>query len=145
MDNRTKWISSRIRTGWTFLWAGFLVGAIGYSLNSNTGLPYNYRIITAGHSSGGIGVGFLVRYTAALKNEIICQAYDRGGKDERVVLIRARAGNEPLGIHLLVYIGLMWHPLLLTEACLRSPGMPCGISCSGRVIPFRGVYHQRHG
>lgn len=111
MDNRTKWISTRIRTGWTFLWAGVLVGASGiFAELQYAGLSYNYRIITGlGILLAGIGVGFLVRYKAAMKNEESARRLTVEERDERVVLIRARAGNRAYWVStLLVYIGLMW-------------------------------------
>ena len=112
MDNRTKWISTRIRIGWAFLAAGALAAAIGFfTAVQYVGRPYDYsRIITGlGILLAGIGIGYLVRYRAALKDEGSARHLTAEERDERLVLIRARAGNRAFWVStLLVYAGLMW-------------------------------------
>lgn len=112
MDKRTNWIAARIRLGWMFLIAGFLVISVGvFSEIRFSDLPYNFRILTGlGILLAGTGVGYLVRYRAALKNdEQSARRLVVEELDERTVLIRTRAGNKAYLVSaVMVYIGLMW-------------------------------------
>jgi hypothetical protein len=111
MDNRMKWVSAKIRTGWIFLATGVFVAILGRFIEHQYSyLPYNLRIITGlGILLAGIGVGFLVRYWAALKDEQSAKRLTVEERDERTVLIRARAGNRAYWVStVLVYTGLMW-------------------------------------
>jgi hypothetical protein len=111
MNNRKKWISSRIRMGWMFLAAGVFVMMVGvFSELKFTHPSFNFRIITGtGILLSGIGVGYLVRYTAALKGESSARLVTVEEMDERNVLIRTRAGNRAYwASSILIYIGLMW-------------------------------------
>ena len=143
MDNQIKWISTRIRMGWIFLAAGAFVSVVGIFFELQYAyLPYNFRIITGlGILLAGIGVGYLVRYRAALKDEQSARRLRVEEWDERTVLIRARAGNRAYWISTaLIYIGLMW-------ASFASNGDLPALSgdalwyflAAGVVIPF-GVY-----
>jgi hypothetical protein len=106
MDNRMKWVSAKIRTGWIFLAAGVFVAVLGRFIEHQYSyLPYNLRIILL----TGIGVGYLVRYWAALKDEQSAKRLTVEERDERTVLIRARAGNRAYWVStVLIYTGLMW-------------------------------------
>lgn len=111
MDSRTKWITTRIRTGWAFLAAGVIVGAIGmFTELQHAVLPYNPRLLTGlGILLAGIGVAYLVRYRAALQDERAARRLTVEERDERLMLIRMRAGNRAFWVSaLLVYAGLMW-------------------------------------
>ena len=143
MDNRTKWISTRVRMGWLFLAAGALVTIVGiYTELQYAYLPYNFRIITGlGILLAAIGIGNMVRYGAALKDEASARRLTVEERDERTVLIRARAGNRAYWISTaLIYIGLMW----ASEAA--NGGLPALTGntlwfflAAGVLIPF-GVY-----
>jgi hypothetical protein len=111
MDNRKKWIASKVRRGGMFLAAGIFVGMFGILIKLQFAfLPYNFRIITGlGILLAGIGVGYLVRYGAALKDEQSARRLIVEEQDERTVLIRARAGNRAFWVSTgLIYTGLMW-------------------------------------
>lgn len=111
MDNRTKWISIRIRTGWIILAVGVLVAVAGIFFELFlTSQPYNLQIITGlGILLVGIGIAYLVRYKSALKDEQSVRRLTVEERDERTVLIRARAGNRAFWISLaMAYSGLMW-------------------------------------
>ena len=111
MDNREKWITPRIRTGWMFLAAGALVAIVGSSTElGHSSLSYDPRIITAfGILLTGIGIGHLVYYVTAMKDARSAKRLIVEEKDERNVLIRARAGNRAFLVSTaLAFAGLMW-------------------------------------
>lgn len=111
MNNRKNWIATRIRLGWVFLIAGVLVASLGIFSEMTFYYPtYNFRIITGvGILMIGIGLGYLVRYRAALKDEQAARRLTAEERDERTVMIRTRAGNRAYIVSAaLVYIGLMW-------------------------------------
>lgn len=111
MDNRTNWIKTRIRTGWMLLAAGVLVASVGiFAELQFANLPYNFRIVTGiGILLSGVGIGYLVRYRAALKDEQSARRLTVEERDERTVLIRTRAGNRAYWVSsALIYTGLMW-------------------------------------
>jgi hypothetical protein len=111
MTDRTKWIVARVRPGWAFLAVGVLVGIAGVVIGAaNAGSPVNFRIITGlGILSIGVGAGYLVRYRAALKDAESARRLMTEARDERTVMIRARAGSRAFWTSAtLVYVGLMW-------------------------------------
>jgi hypothetical protein len=143
MDNRKKWISSRVRLGWMFLAAGAIIGAVGviselqYAL-----LPYNFRIITGfGILLAGIGIGYLVRYGAALKDEQSARRLSAEEQDERTVLIRTRAGNRAYWVSTaFIYVGLMWVSFAANGSLPALTGNALWYFLAAAVlIPF-GVY-----
>ena len=111
MDSRKNWISARIRLGSVFLIAGVLVASLGiFTEMTFYYLTYNFRIITGvGILMIGVGVGYLVRYGAALKDEQAARRLTAEERDERTLMIRTRAGNRAYIVSaVLVYLGLMW-------------------------------------
>jgi len=111
MDNRTSWIATRVTLGWIFLVAGVLVAFVGILSEINFSYaPFNFRLITGlGILLIGIGVGFLVRYRSALKDEQSARRLTVEERDERTVMIRDRAGNRAYIVSTsLIYTGLMW-------------------------------------
>ena len=111
MVNRTKWIKSKIYIGWMLLALGILVAVAGIITELQyADQPYNFRIVTGlGILFIGIGVGNLVRYGTALKNEQSARRLIVEEADERTVLIRTRAGNRAYWVSaVFIYIGLMW-------------------------------------
>ena len=111
MDSRMKWIAAKVRLGWTLLVAGVLAGVAGVvaeRVYANS--PYNYRIITGvGIALTGAGVGYLIRYRAAMKDEQSARRLTAEERDERTVLIRSRAGSRAFWVSTaMVYTGLMW-------------------------------------
>ena len=116
---------------------------LGYSLQLQfDDLPYNFRIITGlGILLAGIGVGYLVRYGAALKDEQSARRLTVEERDERTVLIRARAGNRAYWVSTaLVYIGLMWASFAANGSLPALTGDALWFFLAACVlIPF-GVY-----
>ena len=96
MDSRTNWIMNKIRMGWILLAVGVVIALVGVLFEMRfADLVYNYRIITGlGILFAGIGIGYLVRYHSALKDEQSARRLSVEERDERTVLIRARAGNR---------------------------------------------------
>ena len=143
MNNRTKWIRSRIRMGWIFLAAGSIVAIVGIFTELQFAyLPYNFRIITGlGILLGGIGVGYLVRYRAALKDEQSAMRLTVEERDERTVLIRTRAGNRAYWVSTaLIYLGLMWVSFAANGSLPALTGNTLWFFLAvGVLIPF-GVY-----
>lgn len=143
MDNRMKWISTRIRMGWMFLAVGAFIAVVGIFIELQYSyLPYNLRIITGlGILLVGIGIGNLVRYRAALKDEQFARRLTVEERDERTVLIRARAGNRAYWVSAaLIYIGLMWASLAVNGGLPDLSGdVLWYFLAAGVVLPF-GVY-----
>ena len=143
MDNRTKWISTRIHMGRVFLAVGAFVAVMGIFIELQySSLPYNFRIITGlGILLAGIGIGYLVRYRAALKDEQFARRLTVEERDERTVLIRARAGNRAYWVSTaLIYIGLMWASFAVNGGLPDLSGDTLWyFLAAGVVIPF-GVY-----
>lgn len=144
MDKHTKWITTRVRLGWGSLAAGILVMILGlFAAQQYSYLPYNFRIITGlGILIVGIGVGYLVRYGAAMnKDQLTARRLAAEETDERSLMIRNRAGNRAYWVSTaMVYSGLIW------TSFAANGGLP---ALSGNVlwyflvacvmIPF-GVY-----
>jgi hypothetical protein len=129
--------------GWLFLVAGAFVALVGIFTELQYGyLPYNFRIITGlGILLAGIGVGHLVRYKAALKDEQSARRLTVEERDERTVLIRARAGNRAYWVSAtLIYIGLMWASFAANGSLPALTGNTLWFFLAvGVLIPF-GVY-----
>lgn len=143
MKNPNTWIAARVRLGWAALAAGVLVAAIGILLSLKfSNLPYNYRIITGlGILLIAVGVGTVVRYAAALKDERAALRVTVEEKDERTVMIRARAGSRAYWVSAaLVYIGLLWSSFAANGALPELGGDTLWyFLAAGVIIPF-GVY-----
>jgi len=111
MNNKTKWMKRKLHTGWTLVIAGILTSIVGIIVElQNTDQPYNYPIIIGlGILLARYGMGNLVLHRAALKNDQITGRMTVEDRDERTLLIRARAGNKAYWVSgILIYIGLMW-------------------------------------
>ena len=143
MDNRKQWIATRMRIGGLLLTAGLLVALAGILAESLLEFRSdNYRIITGlGILMIGIGVGYLVRYGAALKNEESARRLSAEERDERTVLIRARAGNRAYWVSAaLIYGGLMWTSFAANGALPALSGdVLWAFLAAAVLIPF-GVY-----
>jgi hypothetical protein len=143
MDNRMKWVSAKIRTGWIFLATGAFMAVLGRFIEHRYSyLPYNLRIITGlGILLAGIGVGYLVRYWAALKDEQSAKRLTVEEWDERTVLIRTRAGNRAYWVSIvLIYTGLMWASFAANGGLPELNGdVLWYFLAAGVLVPF-GVY-----
>lgn len=111
MNEQRNWFNRQIRTGWTLLGGGLLLGIIGVFLPfAVDNLPFNSRTITGlGILLIGLGTAHLVRYNAARKDPKMAGRLMIEEKDERLQMIRARAGNRAYWVSaVMIYIGLMW-------------------------------------
>jgi hypothetical protein len=143
MDNRTKWIKKRVAMGWGFLAAGVIIALAGIFIQLQYAqLPYNFRIISGlGILLAGIGIGNLVRYGAALKDEQSARRLTVEEQDERTVLIRTRAGNRAFWVSgALIYSVLMWESFAANGSLPDLTGDTLWFALAACVvIPF-GVY-----
>jgi ABC-type uncharacterized transport system permease subunit len=111
MNNQTKWLNHKIRTGWFFIGLGILFILVGVYFEINYSyIPYNVSIITGlGILWLGIGIGLVVRYMAGKKGDQSAKRLMVEELDERNQLIRYRAGYRGFWVAIiLVYIILMW-------------------------------------
>lgn len=111
MSEQQNWFNRQIRTGRTVLGAGLLLGIIGVFLPFVVdNLPFNSRIITGlGILLIGLGTAQLMRYNAASKDPKLAGRLINEEKDERLQMIRARAGNRAYWVSaVMIYVGLMW-------------------------------------
>ncbi len=111
MNNQSNWIATRVRLGWALLAVGVVLAGMGVWLEFQYLYVANsFRILTGlGILLAGVGIGFLVRYRPALKDSLSARRLNAEERDERSVLIRARAGNRAYWVSAaLIYIGLMW-------------------------------------
>lgn len=114
MDNMQKhnqWIASKVRFGWILLAIGVVVLITGIFVELKFGSqPYNFRIITGvGIAVTAAGLANVLRYKALAKNDLDARRLRAAALDERVVLIRRRAGNRAYFVSaVMIYAGLMW-------------------------------------
>jgi ABC-type uncharacterized transport system permease subunit len=111
MNNRLKWINRQIQLGWALLVAGLVIAVVGILLPRLAGsLSFNPRIITGlGILLLGIGTAFLVRYGAARRDPQAALRLASEERDERMRLLRARAGNKAFWVSAaMAYAVLMW-------------------------------------
>lgn len=111
MNDQTKWLNQKIRTGWFFISLGILFVLVGVYFEINFPyIPYNVSIITGlGILWLGIGIGLIVRYMAGKKGDQSAKRLMAEELDERNQLIRYRAGYRGFWVAIiLVYIILMW-------------------------------------
>jgi hypothetical protein len=143
MDNRTSWIVARVTLGWIFLVAGVLVGSLGILMEiSYSYVPFDFRLITGlGILLAGIGVGFLIRYRAALKDEQNLRRLTAEERDERTVMIRNRAGNKAYIVSaIMIYSGLMWTSFAANGSLPALAGDALWIFLAASVVVPFGVY-----
>ncbi len=111
MSDQNNWLRNKMRFGWLMLVIGLIIGIAGAIIElAYPGLPFDARIITGvGILLIGIGLGNLLRYRIAGKNAEIIHRLNVEERDERNILIRARAGNRAYWVStVMIYTGLMW-------------------------------------
>lgn len=111
MNNTKNWIEKRLKFGWIMLFIGAIICFVGITSELKiTNRPFDFRIITGlGVLFVGIGIGQIVRYRAATKDGVTAKRIAIEERDERSVLIRAKAGNRAYWVAMgLIYILLMW-------------------------------------
>jgi hypothetical protein len=111
MADRRRWLRRRALVGLLLLVAGLVVvvGSVvagGWSDESGS----NFRVVGGfGMGLGGAGLGLLVRYGTAMRNEEAARRIVAGDLDERIILFRQRAAARAYWTSApLVFGGLMW-------------------------------------
>lgn len=110
MTEQQQYLHNRVRIGWGMLVVGLVIFAAGLALQLFFTLPFNTRVISGlGIFGIGLGVAQIVRYRAVMGNPRTAARLVNEERDERVRLIRARAGNRAFWLSLLMtYALLMW-------------------------------------
>jgi ABC-type uncharacterized transport system permease subunit len=111
MNDQVKWIESKIRMGWLLVIGGVVLAAVGLLLRWLVrDLPFNERIITAlGILLLALGFAQLIKYRAARRDPETARRVTAEERDERMVMIRSRAGHRAFWVSLaLTYAVLMW-------------------------------------
>jgi ABC-type uncharacterized transport system permease subunit len=111
MNKHVEWINRQLWLGRILLIAGLIVGVAGLLLpRLVNGLQFNPRIITGlGILLLGIGFAYLVRYGAAGRDVQVARRLVSEERDERMRIIRTRAGNRAYWVSAaMIYGGLMW-------------------------------------
>jgi hypothetical protein len=111
MNERRAWIANRVRLGWGLIVAGVALLVAGGILGAlNAGSGWNYGVVGGlGILAAGFGVGQVLRYRPALRDEAAARRIAAEERDERSVQIRTRAGNRAWIVSaVFVWIALMW-------------------------------------
>jgi hypothetical protein len=111
MDNSTKWLRGKMRTGWILLVGGLLVAVAGILVPRFVGnLPFRPQIFTAlGVLLIGAGVAQIVPYAALKNDQPAARRYSAEQRDERSQLLRVQASYRASRVAAILTIGgLMW-------------------------------------
>jgi uncharacterized membrane protein YfcA len=111
MNNQFSWIDRKLRLGWILIIAGTILAFAGILLRWMVEeLPFNERIITAlGILLLAVGIAQLVKYRAASRDRETARRLTANERDERMIMIRARAGHRGFWVSIgLTYAVLMW-------------------------------------
>ncbi len=148
-----QYLQNRIRLGWGLLIGGVVVFAVGLALQLLFSVPFNARIISGlGIFIFGLGIAQMVRYRAARSDRKAAARIVNEERDERMQLIRGRAGHRAFWVSLaMTYIALMWLSFA-SSGSLPAP-TPDGLwyyLAAAVVLPFliyvaSIVYDQNHG
>jgi hypothetical protein len=111
MSGRIRWVTRRVRLGWTALLLGAAVvglGAAGELAGGPAGA--SFRIMTAGGLVLlAVGIEQVVRFARARGDERVARSLATAAQDERAKSIRHAAGYRAYVVCAsIVYIGLMW-------------------------------------
>ena len=132
---RKKWMRRRVYRGVTLLAAGAVAGIAGMLIeNLSYTLPVPPRFLSAlGVLLAGIGLGTIIRYGSAILNEEAALRVRADDGDERVHVIRARAGSRAYVASAgMIAVGLMWESFAGTGSLphlsgdLLWHGLACG-------------------
>lgn len=143
MSNHSQWREKKQRKALALLGAGLLVVLVGAALELWAGgLGFDPRIIT------GVGIFFLGLGGAQYFNNRVTRGDEVSvarkiaeEKDERLVMIRNRAGNRAFWVSLVLgYAGLLWSSFASNGQLPALEGDVLWFFLAGLVtIPF-GVY-----
>ena len=140
MNDKTEWINQKKNLAKIFLGLG-LIALLGGILLELLKIVQGFdpRIITGlGILLSGIGIANYVRYRSAAKNSAAASREIYEDRDERMVIIRTRAGNRAFWVSIsLTYACLMWESISSNGSLpkLTSDGLWYFLSVAV-VIPF---------
>lgn len=143
MKQTINLIRKRYFTGWVLLLTGVLVFIFGIlkelSIQSR---PFNPRVITGfGFVLIFAGVGVLIRYKSALKDEKTAKRILIDTTDERTVLIRSKAGHRAFWVAMIIIYALLQYVSFASNRSVPAlnEDLLWYILSAAVVIPF-GVY-----
>jgi hypothetical protein len=153
MTDQQIYLHNKVRMGWALLILGIVVFATGLVLQFLIVVAFNARIISGlGILFIGLGLAQLVRYRSVQGDRRAAARLVNEERDERIRLIRARAGNRAFWVSLVMtYIALMWLSFA-SSGSLPSP-TPDGLwwyLAAAVVVPFvvyisSIVYDEQYG
>lgn len=111
MSDSTGWVEARVRRALILLGAGAVLFLAGGALQRwAPGLPFDARIVSGlGILLLGVGLAQYITYHGARGDPKAASRKMIDERDERNVLLRARAGHRAFWVSLgLGYTGLMW-------------------------------------
>lgn len=140
MEEKTNWINQRKNYSRIFLGSGVAAFVGGISLELlKIKWGFDPRVISGlGIFLLGVSLANYVRYRAAVKNPAAARRVFNEEKDERMVLIRMRAGNRAFWVSItLTYTCLMWESMASNGSLpkLSSDGQWFFLAAAV-VIPF---------
>ncbi len=148
-----QYLQNRIRLGWGLIIGGVVIFTAGLALQLLFSVPFNARIISGlGIFIFGLGIAQMMRYRAARGDRKAAARIANEERDERMQLIRGRAGNRAFWVSLaMTYIALMWLSFA-SSGSLPTPTQD-GLwyyLAAAVVVPFMVyvasiVYDQNHG
>lgn len=143
MKNPNNLIRKRYITGWILMVIGLLVLIIGILAELGVqSRPFNLRIITGfGFVLIFGGVGTVIRYRTALKDERAAKRILIDAADERTVMIRSKAGHRAFWVAMVITYALLLYVSFASSGSLPglSEDLLWYILSATVVIPF-GVY-----
>ncbi len=109
MNQQEKYVNTKLRLSTIFLVVGVILFVAGILLQiSDLNLPFNVRIISGlGIFLVGVAIAYRVKYGSAKKDPLATQRLVNAERDERMVLIRAKAGNRAYFCSAILTYGLL--------------------------------------
>ena len=109
MNNQQIYVRNRVRVGWGLLILSIILFAAGLVLQFLVVVPFNTRIVSGlGIFFAGLGLAQILRYRNVQSNPQTARLVNEE-RDERNILIRARAGNRAFWVSIImIYTALMW-------------------------------------
>lgn len=143
MNNKISWLNRKARLGWIFLALGLVLALAGIVLQGSIeNLPFNARIITGlGILLLGVAVSYFMRYGAVRRDPKAAARLVSEERDERMQIIRARAGNRAYWFSaILTYTLLMWISFAQNGSLPALSADALWYVLAGLVIAPFGVY-----
>lgn len=110
MINQQEYLQNRLRIGWGLLIIGAILIGAGLAMQFLFTVLWNARIVSGlGIFIMGLGAAQMARYHVASKDRQSTARLINEERDERLRMIRARAGSRGFWASLVMsYIALMW-------------------------------------